>query len=115
MTADEILAAFADAVAARVVARLGARRDAYTQDALPHECTSRDAYLRRHRERKGARVPGWTCSGKVRAVTLEAWAADVDAETMRARRPNLTLVASPVESVDDQVARELGLKPRSAK
>ena len=86
---------------------------AYTQAELPPDCTSRDAFLRRHRERAKSRVPGWTRSGKTRAVTRDAWEADVREETQRHHaRKSLRVVTSPrpAASVDDEVLAELGAR-----
>jgi hypothetical protein len=109
---DELLEMLAEKVAEKLAARGGGARTVFTADALPPECTSRDSFLRRHRDRMRSRAPGWTRSGRVRAVTAAAWAADVAAETAHPRRPHLKLVPSPVESLDDQAARELGIRKK---
>jgi hypothetical protein len=112
----------AEVVAAlRVIAAalgIGARAaaDTFTQDALPPDCSSRDVFLRRHRARTKARTPGWTKRGKTRAVTAEAWRADVEQETgaTRARTPKLALVPAQ-RDVSAELDRALGIRTRAAK
>jgi hypothetical protein len=98
--------------ALRVLAQwlgLGAAPAIYTADALPPDCASRDAFLRTHRARVRARTSGWTRRGKVRAVTAEAWAADVITAASAAPR-QLALVATSTPSLDAVLDRELGIR-----
>ena len=81
----------------------------YTQDSTPPDVTSRDAYLRIHRVRVRAQTPGWSCTGKIRAVTRAAWSAYVDGETTAASaRPRLAVV--PAELERGQIERALGIQ-----
>ncbi len=111
----------ADVVAAlRVIATvLGiapSTPDLYTQDRLPSDCGSRDAYLRRHRERMKVMATGWTRRGMVRAVTRAAWEADVAHETIASRTRTRKLVALPApRDVDADLDRQLGIKTRAAR
>jgi hypothetical protein len=90
----------------------------YHQDRLPNAVT-RDAFLRRHRMRMHARVPGWTRVGQARLVTREAWDADVGAETTHAAsrsRPRLSVVChAPTPSIDSALDSALGIRTRSAR
>ena len=90
--------------------------DIFTQHRLPPDATSADAFLRRHRAQIDARAPGWTKSGKTRAVTADAWRADIEAETSReaAARPRRLKVVetAPVDAVAE-VAAALGVRLRA--
>ena len=84
----------------------------YTQHALPPGARSRGAYLERHRQRVRAGVPGWSCSGQVRTVTAEAWAADVARETTRTRAPKPAAPPPAANDVESEMDRRLGIKLR---
>jgi hypothetical protein len=79
----------------------------YTQDFPPPDVRSRDAFLRLHRVRVKAQTPGWSCVGKVRAVTREAWSAHVDGETAAVARPKLALVSA--EPQVGEIEKALGI------
>ncbi len=111
----------AEALAALATLRtwlgVGVAPAVYTADALPPDCTSRDAFLRRHRERLKTNAPGWTKRGKTRAVTVEAWRSDVEQEThaLRTRLPSkLALVPAP-RDVSAELDRALGIRTRGAR
>ena len=86
----------------------------YDQDRRPDGAGSRDAFLRRHRDRVRAGVEGWTRTGQARVVTAAAWAFDVQRETERARARATTVPPTPVNDVDDELDRELGIRTRRA-
>jgi hypothetical protein len=96
--------------------------DVYDQDHLPPGCTSRDSYLRRHRDRLRARTPGWTTSGQLRRVDPEAWQVDVALETATVaargaarRRQTLSVIDGGMRDVDAEIDRALGIvRPRKA-
>src|ERR1017187_7656569 len=80
----------------------------YDQEHLPPGVT-RDAFLRRHRDRVGRAVEGWTRAGVGRVVPRTAWDLDGDAATTRprARRPT-TMVAEPAD-LDARLDAALGI------
>ena len=85
----------------------------WTQDSLPPDATSRDAYLRRHRRHMKAGTPGWSCSGQTRSVAVEAWRADVAGETARARARRPAASPAPAANdIHDQLDRAFGIKTR---
>ena len=79
----------------------------YDANTLPPGVT-RDAYLRRHRERLRAGVPGWTKAGAGRVVTRQAWELDVSTETTTARaRPKRTPPNAPPPPPANDVSAQL--------
>lgn len=84
----------------------------YHQDALPPGARSRGAYLERHRQRRRARVPGWTKQGNARLVTAAAWAADAAVETARSRLATATEMVESTSTADAALDQQLGIRPR---
>jgi hypothetical protein len=85
----------------------------FDAERLPPGIT-RDAYLRRHRDRVRAGVEGWSRVGQGRVVTAAAWAADVERETMRARRRSTTVTPVAANDADDELDAALGIRTRRA-
>jgi hypothetical protein len=83
----------------------------YDAERLPPGIT-RDAYLRRHRDRVRAGASGWTRVGAGRVVTAAAWDLDVAAETNRARRRAATVAPAAANDADDDLDRQLGIRVR---
>jgi hypothetical protein len=83
----------------------------YSATSLPPGI-SRDSFLRRHGARVREGLEGWTRTGQSRVVTSEAWAADVERETARARRRSTTVAPVPSNDVDDELDAALGIRTR---
>lgn len=80
----------------------------FTQDDLPPDCSSRGAYIARHRQLRAAGVDGVWVRGKTLACTPAAWSHELP------RAPRLTVVES-TRDIDAELDAALGIRPRAAR
>jgi hypothetical protein len=79
----------------------------YSQTHLPPDAKSVDAYRRRHRALRKARVPGVWTRGKTLACTPEAWATDL---TRLKLAPSSTAPTIPAIDIDAKLDAALGIR-----
>lgn len=91
--------------------------EVHDQDHLPPgEEGKRDHFLRLHAQRVRDGVRGWSRLGKRRIVTAQAWEAELERETSRARAraPKLALVPT-ARNVSAELDRALGIRTRGTR